>query len=50
MLWTIRHRIPNLAEKWLSVMRTAHKMGLKTNATLLYNHLETPEDIVNHRG
>ena len=34
--------------KWLSVMRTAHKIGLKTNATLLYNHLETPEDIVDH--
>jgi aminodeoxyfutalosine synthase len=34
--------------KWLSVMRTAHKMGLKTNATLLYNHIETPEDIVDH--
>lgn len=34
--------------KWLSVMRTAHKMGLKTNATMLYNHIENPEDIVDH--
>ena len=34
--------------KWLSVMRTAHKMGLKTNATMLYNHIEDPEDIVDH--
>ncbi len=34
--------------KWLSVMKTAHKMGLKTNATLLYNHIEEPEDIVDH--
>ncbi|MDH3882309.1 MAG: CofH family radical SAM protein [Desulfobacteraceae bacterium] len=34
--------------KWLSVMRTAHKMGLKTNATMLYNHIEKPEDIVDH--
>ncbi|MEJ2656603.1 MAG: CofH family radical SAM protein [Desulfobacterales bacterium] len=34
--------------KWLSVMRTAHAMGLKTNATLLYNHIENPEDIVDH--
>jgi len=34
--------------QWLSVMRTAHNMGLKTNATLLYNHIETPEDIVDH--
>jgi len=34
--------------KWLSVMRTAHKMGLKTNATMLYNHIENAEDIVDH--
>jgi len=34
--------------KWLSVMQTAHKMGLKTNATMLYNHIEDPEDIVDH--
>jgi len=34
--------------KWLFVMRTAHKMGLKTNATMLYNHIEEPEDIVDH--
>jgi aminodeoxyfutalosine synthase len=33
---------------WLSVMRTAHKMGLKTNATMLYNHIEDPEDIIDH--
>lgn len=34
--------------KWLSVMRTAHHMGLKTNATMLYNHIENAEDIVDH--
>jgi len=33
---------------WVPVIRTAHKMGLKTNATLLYNHIETAEDIVDH--
>jgi len=35
-------------KKWLSIMRTAHKMGLKTNATMLYNHIENAEDIVDH--
>ncbi len=35
-------------EKWLNIMRTAHQMGLKTNATLLYNHMESPADIVDH--
>jgi aminodeoxyfutalosine synthase len=34
--------------RWLEVMKTAHKLGLKTNATLLYNHVEKPEDIVSH--
>ncbi|MBU2055970.1 MAG: CofH family radical SAM protein [Proteobacteria bacterium] len=36
------------AKRWLEVMRVAHSLGLKTNATLLYNHLETPADIVDH--
>lgn len=35
-------------ERWLEVMATAHAHGLKTNATLLYNHIERPEDIVDH--
>ena len=47
----IRDRIaPNKisGKKWLSVMRTAHKTGLKTNATMLYNHIENAENIVDH--
>ena len=35
-------------KRWLDVMRTAHEMGLKTNATILYNHRETRADIVDH--
>ncbi|MDO8806463.1 MAG: CofH family radical SAM protein [Elusimicrobiota bacterium] len=34
--------------RWLEIMRTAHSAGLKTNATMLYNHLETDADIVDH--
>jgi aminodeoxyfutalosine synthase len=34
--------------RWLDVMRTAHNMGLKTNATMLYNHKEGVEDIADH--
>lgn len=34
--------------RWLEVMQIAHSMGLKTNATMLYNHIETPENIVDH--
>lgn len=36
------------AARWLEVMRTAHGLGLKTNATMLYNHIEQPEDMVDH--
>jgi aminodeoxyfutalosine synthase len=34
--------------RWLEVMATAHELGLKTNSTMLYNHLETNEDIIDH--
>ncbi len=35
-------------EGWLQVMREAHAQGLRSNATMLYGHVETPEDRVNH--
>ncbi len=35
-------------KRWLEIMGTAHRLGLKTNATLLYNHIEHTEDIVDH--
>ncbi len=35
-------------KRWLEVMQTAHSLGLKTNATMLYNHLEKLEDIADH--
>ena len=34
--------------RWLEVMKTAHSLGLKTNATMLYNHIEDAEDIAEH--
>lgn len=36
------------AQEWLDGMRTAHKSGLRTNATMLYGHLERPQDVVDH--
>lgn len=35
-------------KRWLEIMKLAHEAGLKTNATMLYNHLEKPADIVDH--
>lgn len=34
--------------EWLDVMKTAHSIGLKSNATMLYGHIETVEDRVDH--
>ena len=35
-------------KRWLEVMETAQSLGLKTNATLLYNHVEDLDDIIEH--
>ena len=36
------------AKRWLEIHRIAHKMGIPTNATLLYGHIETIEERVIH--
>ncbi len=36
------------AEGWLEVHRTAHELGLPTNATMLYGHVETLEERLDH--
>jgi aminodeoxyfutalosine synthase len=35
-------------DEWLETARTAHKMGLRSNATMLYGHVENDEDRVDH--
>ncbi len=35
-------------EGWLEVTRTAHRHGLHTNATLLYGHIETVDERLEH--
>ena len=34
--------------EWLELARTAHEVGLKSNATMLYGHVENDEDRVDH--
>jgi aminodeoxyfutalosine synthase len=36
------------ADEWIEVHRTAHKMGIKSNCTMLYGHVEQPEHKVDH--
>jgi aminodeoxyfutalosine synthase len=35
-------------EEWLTTARLAHKLGFKSNATMLYGHIENDEDRVDH--
>lgn len=35
-------------QEWLDVIRIAHRMGLHSNATMLYGHVETLEERVDH--
>lgn len=34
--------------EWLDVMRAAHSVGLKSNATMLYGHVETAAELADH--
>jgi aminodeoxyfutalosine synthase len=34
--------------RWLEVARAVHRMGLRSNATMLYGHIETYEERVDH--
>ena len=34
--------------EWLEVHRVAHQMGMRTNCTMLYGHIETVEERVDH--
>ena len=36
------------ARHWFDVHRTAHDLGLKTNCTMLYGHIETPFHRIDH--
>ncbi|MBI3582585.1 MAG: aminofutalosine synthase MqnE [Nitrospinae bacterium] len=35
-------------EEWLNVHKTAHQIGMRSNATMLYGHIETVEERVDH--
>jgi aminodeoxyfutalosine synthase len=47
----VRSRISHdkaTGDQWLEVHRTAHALGIRTNATMLYGHIETFEHRVDH--
>lgn len=49
--WDVRRKIcPEKVngEGWLEIHGLAHELGIKTNATMLYGHIEQPEHRVDH--
>jgi aminodeoxyfutalosine synthase len=36
------------ADRWLSIHRTAHRLGMRSNVTMLYGHIETIDERVDH--
>ena len=47
----VRQRISPLkamSDDWLSVMNVAHRLGLKSTATMMFGHVETIEDRIAH--
>ena len=35
-------------DEWLNMARTAHELGLHSNCTMLYGHIENDEDRADH--
>jgi len=35
-------------DEWLDTARQAHEIGLKTNSTMLFGHIEKPEHVIDH--
>jgi len=49
----VRQRIAPLkcgTDDWLKVMRIAHELGLRSSATMMFGHVETVEDRIEHLG
>jgi aminodeoxyfutalosine synthase len=36
------------ADRWLSIHRAAHGLGMRSNVTMLYGHIETMEERIDH--
>ncbi|MBF0450918.1 MAG: dehypoxanthine futalosine cyclase [Candidatus Magnetomorum sp.] len=44
------HISPNKSDTntWLSIMKTAHEEGLPSSATMMFGHIETPQQMISH--
>ena len=35
-------------QEWIDIVKTAHEVGIPGSATIMYGHVETPEERVEH--
>ncbi len=48
---SVRNRIAKLkvdADGWIEVMRIWHELGMRSTATMMFGHVETPDDRIEH--
>ncbi len=43
-------RLKIKSEPWLEVHRQAHRLGIRSTATMMYGTVETPEEVIAHLG
>lgn len=36
------------SDRWIEIHKTAHRVGFRSTATMMYGHVETPHDVVTH--
>ena len=36
------------SNEWCEIIKTAHRLGMHSTATILFGHIETPQHVVNH--
>ena len=37
-----------MTDRWVEIISTAHKVGLRSSSTIMYGHIETPEHVASH--
>jgi FO synthase len=37
-------------DRWIEIVTTAHRVGLRSSSTLMYGHIETPRHVAEHLG
>jgi FO synthase len=39
-----------MRDRWVEIVETAHRVGMRTTSTVMYGHIEQPSHVANHLG